>query len=290
MLLAAEALDGLGDLERRHEHLRDAFKATARVAIEREAPDSSIAYRVLEDGSGIAIQGGPRAALAVFAMGLGDMLDELKAPNYSETTLTAPDGRVFVVTVARKEGKTPHDLKLEADAARDAALADAQAANGAYKRNKASARKLGDWAADLSTKLHYARGAWQGAHRALLALSAFTDHLNDCGVHGPTGTCSCGLARVQADVETLLGGGTPVVLTEPLDLVLHCPKCGLQHVDAPEPGWDNPLHRSHRCRESDGGCGTVWRPADYATNGVPTALTRGSADTWPVQEARDGDE
>jgi hypothetical protein len=65
---------------------------------------------------------------------------------------------------------------------------------------------------------------------------------------------------------------------QPIDVVIHCPACGLQHVDAPAPGngWSNPPHRSHLCA----GCGTVWRPADVPTNGVAAVQTRGKADTW----------
>lgn len=64
----------------------------------------------------------------------------------------------------------------------------------------------------------------------------------------------------------------------PIPMVLHCPKCGEQHVDAPEPeaGWHNPPHRSHKCHY----CGTIWRPADVPTNGGQAVATRGSADTW----------
>jgi hypothetical protein len=66
----------------------------------------------------------------------------------------------------------------------------------------------------------------------------------------------------------------------PIDMVLHCPGCGLQHIDAPEPGtnWTNPPHRSHKCH----GCGDVWRPADVPTNGVAAIETRGKADTVPT--------
>ncbi|WP_175806632.1 Lar family restriction alleviation protein [Burkholderia cenocepacia] len=83
---------------------------------------------------------------------------------------------------------------------------------------------------------------------------------------------------------------------EPVDILLFCPKCGAQHVDAPEskPGrlissgpfagravapeitWENPPHRSHLCHA----CGTIWRPADVPTNGVASIQTRGKADTW----------
>lgn len=78
----------------------------------------------------------------------------------------------------------------------------------------------------------------------------------------------------------------------PINMILHCPKCGMQHVDAPdrleqiihrESGtvvdeqWTNPPHRSHLCH----GCGCIWRPADVPTNGVRAIATRGKADTWP---------
>ncbi len=64
----------------------------------------------------------------------------------------------------------------------------------------------------------------------------------------------------------------------PVPMLLFCPSCGRQHVDAPEAesGWTNPPHKSHKCHA----CGLVWRPADVPTNGVATIETRGSADTW----------
>ncbi len=73
----------------------------------------------------------------------------------------------------------------------------------------------------------------------------------------------------------------------PIDMVLHCPACGKQHIDAPDTNydphyegcmiWENPPHRSHLCH----GCGCIWRPADVPTNGVAAVQTRGKADTWP---------
>ncbi|WP_175777479.1 helix-turn-helix domain-containing protein [Burkholderia anthina] len=90
---------------------------------------------------------------------------------------------------------------------------------------------------------------------------------------------------------------------EPIDMLLFCPKCGVQHIDAPEPFapvgrcecagpdecetcesnraafeeiWHNPPHRSHLCHA----CGTIWRPADVPTNGVGSTQTRGNVDTW----------
>lgn len=89
----------------------------------------------------------------------------------------------------------------------------------------------------------------------------------------------------------------------PIDMVLHCPACGTQHIDAPEPyhapicniscgmpakgcscgKWDNPPHKSHLCH----GCGHIWRPADVPTNGVRAVMTIGKADS-PVHTCRAG--
>lgn len=70
---------------------------------------------------------------------------------------------------------------------------------------------------------------------------------------------------------------------QPIDLILHCPACGLQHIDAPSddaydgnpPSWTNPPHRSHLCH----GCGHIWRPADVPTNGVAEIQTKGKHDS-----------
>jgi rubredoxin len=77
-------------------------------------------------------------------------------------------------------------------------------------------------------------------------------------------------------------------LEKPIDMVLHCPECGLQHVDKDEwerdphdmeqgliQTWKNEPHRSHLCH----GCGHIWRPADVATNGVAAVATKGKADS-----------
>ena len=67
----------------------------------------------------------------------------------------------------------------------------------------------------------------------------------------------------------------------PIQMILHCPTCGAQHIDAPDsdasPIWTNPPHKSHLCGE----CGNVWRPANVPTTGVPvTDIERGKRDTW----------
>lgn len=61
----------------------------------------------------------------------------------------------------------------------------------------------------------------------------------------------------------------------PIGMVLHCPACGLQHVDAATPTWPNDPHRSHLCA----GCGHIWRPADVPTNGVAAVKTHGKNDS-----------
>ncbi|WP_186191011.1 hypothetical protein [Burkholderia gladioli] len=75
----------------------------------------------------------------------------------------------------------------------------------------------------------------------------------------------------------------------PIPMLLFCPRCGTQHIDAEEWAddphdieqgrmrvWSNPPHRSHLCHK----CGCIWRPADVATVGVEAIETSGKADTW----------
>lgn len=80
---------------------------------------------------------------------------------------------------------------------------------------------------------------------------------------------------------------------EPIDMILFCPVCHKQHVDAPEDGrldlagdevWTNPPHKSHLCH----GCGTIWRPADVPTNGVAAIKTRGEHDTTRAPDSAQG--
>lgn len=77
--------------------------------------------------------------------------------------------------------------------------------------------------------------------------------------------------------------------TTPIDMILHCPACGMQHIDGYEginlqnadggnrDKWTNPPHRSHLCH----GCGHIWRPADVPTNGVAAIKTKGENDSPP---------
>lgn len=89
------------------------------------------------------------------------------------------------------------------------------------------------------------------------------------------------------------------IMSRPIDMVLHCPACGTQHIDEPwkpgeyltndqitggDPVWTNPPHRSHQCQSPK--CGHVWRPADVATNGVAAIKTKGTADNVIVAPRR----
>lgn len=79
---------------------------------------------------------------------------------------------------------------------------------------------------------------------------------------------------------------------KPIDMLLYCPACGVQHIDEPDgignehagldesvSRWDNPPHRSHLCYT----CGHIWRPADVLTNGVAAIETRGQNDSPAVE-------
>lgn len=69
------------------------------------------------------------------------------------------------------------------------------------------------------------------------------------------------------------------IQAEPIDMVLHCPACGTQHIDAAIENWNNPPHRSHFCMQ----CACIWRPADVNTNGVAAVQTKGKHDSEMVQ-------
>lgn len=92
--------------------------------------------------------------------------------------------------------------------------------------------------------------------------------------------------KIVRDYLVNLGWTPPAGEVAPVPMILFCPSCGTQHIDAPEPEyadngadateWHNPPHRSHLCH----GCGIIWRPADVTTVGVAKIETRGKADTF----------
>lgn len=113
---------------------------------------------------------------------------------------------------------------------------------------------------------------------ALEAIAAQCDSSSAAG-HDPMQAEYCDYKEHKIARAAL---GAPEGQSPPIPMVLHCPKCGLQHVDAPEPevGWTNPPHKSHLCH----GCRTVWRPAAVPTNGVLSVEPRGERDTWPDKD------
>lgn len=111
------------------------------------------------------------------------------------------------------------------------------------------------------------RALWDLIHGGLDAPKMHAAICNiSCGM--PAQGCNCGFEQPA-----------------PINMVLHCPKCGRQHIDAPDTDydphyeghmiWTNPPHRSHLCH----GCGWIWRPADVPTNGVAAVKTKGKADS-----------
>jgi rubredoxin len=64
-----------------------------------------------------------------------------------------------------------------------------------------------------------------------------------------------------SDISFLLeDGGLHANYTIPM--ILHCPECGLRHIDEGE--FAERAHHTHACQ----GCGLVWRPAKVNTHGV----------------------
>lgn len=118
---------------------------------------------------------------------------------------------------------------------------------------------------------------------------------------------------LMAQVTASAGVSKEHIQQAPIDMVLHCPACGLQHIDRPnewsdekapcdppnsemhpddwaecdrilkayEAEWTNPPHRSHLCL----GCKHIWRPADVPTNGVKAVTTKGENDS-PIKEMK----
>lgn len=117
--------------------------------------------------------------------------------------------------------------------------------------------------------------AWSIANELLLRFQT-TD--TRYGYGGRTYPGSINAERWQALCDRLTA-----LRDAPIPMILHCPGCGEQHIDAPEPerGWTNPPHRSHLCAR----CGFIWRPADVPTIGVAAIATKGEKDDPPVRYA-----
>lgn len=62
-----------------------------------------------------------------------------------------------------------------------------------------------------------------------------------------------------------------VEVRHPLPMILHCPRCYIQHIDVDDESglWATERHhRKHLCKPEDGGCGYIWQPTTVYTVGV----------------------
>lgn len=108
------------------------------------------------------------------------------------------------------------------------------------------------------------------------------DYLDRCGHGYRVAVMPDDPTSIDNTAESRADGGR---VEQPIDMILHCPLCHHQHIDAPEPqsDWTNPPHKSHLCHA----CGTIWRPARVATNGVQDIYSYGQSDTWTPNTADD---
>lgn len=113
-------------------------------------------------------------------------------------------------------------------------------------------------------------------------------HIHATLVQARDRLCEGGVRHTWIDASIAISLERATKAPAPIDMVLYCPICQLQHIDAPEDlhdieggcdirgssPWNNPPHRSHLCH----GCAYVWRPADVPTNGVAAIKTKGKRD------------
>lgn len=122
----------------------------------------------------------------------------------------------------------------------------------------------------------------------------------DSTVYGPNRTVlgHAFLAeKVRAYAQDYARAAIAAMPSKPIDMVLHCPKCGKQHIDKEsklieivhqlsgtvvDEVWSHPPHCSHLCY----GCGHIWRPADVPTHGVAAVKTKGKGDSPIAQPAQ----
>lgn len=133
--------------------VRAARAEVARLsAILRDGIEESVANAPMEfEDGGVSIEHwAVRHLVRSFAASVGD------APNYVETVATTEDGRQFVATVRRREGKTPHQLKKDAEAERDALRAEADKLRAAIVEHHA--QKADDRCIEDDDRLYAAAG------------------------------------------------------------------------------------------------------------------------------------
>jgi hypothetical protein len=123
---------------------------------------------------------------------------------------------------------------------------------------------------------------------ALVAMPEDALHFLAIAMVGFNGRKDAGYAEARAVLDSVLAAphmkrifaapATDALVAAPIQMILHCPNCHTQHIDAPDErtaSWTNPPHRSHLCHA----CGDIWRPADVPTEGVRAIRTKGSNDS-----------
>jgi hypothetical protein len=135
--------------------------------------------------------------------------------------------------------------------------------------------------------------AWMADAAAALSASETASQQpvapKDCGRSNEDGEClGCGekLALVQSGMRKCAYANPATPGREPVAMLLYCPRCQMQHVDAADTEeeytrklhesawwelggekparWTNPPHATHTCK----GCGLNWRPSNAPTVGV----------------------
>ena len=73
---------------------------------------------------------------------------------------------------------------------------------------------------------------------------------------------------------------------EPIPMLMYCPRCGAQHIDAPKGEWTNPPHKTHTCQT----CGARWRHCDaWPTTGVASLSDPGRDVVEPAPRSQDAE-
>ena len=105
------------------------------------------------------------------------------------------------------------------------------------------------------------------AVREFFAILDQTEESDGGNVFHPTTIDSCRVLHTQKLNELLPRMKALAALSEtqkPIPMLLFCPRCGKQHVDAPKGDWTNPPHATHTCQF----CDLNWRPSNALTEGV----------------------
>jgi hypothetical protein len=107
------------------DYIREIEAELARMTDERNrALCGELTLNTLVAGNGgFSAELGTKMA-GVLATCFEKVLDELGGENYVELVFENAEGEKIVITVLKPKGKTPHQLKIEAEAERDLALAE----------------------------------------------------------------------------------------------------------------------------------------------------------------------